>query len=80
MSHLGYTKCTCKKKEGVSALTPGENEACRGQRRQEGGKPRKRSGATVDHLMALGPTGAGGRSWGGARVGVLGQERLRGIW
>lgn len=44
------------------------------------GMPRKRSGATVDHLMALGPTGADGGSRGWVEVTVLGQKKLRGIW
>lgn len=35
MSLPGCTKCPCKKKEEMSALTPGENEAYRGQGRQE---------------------------------------------
>lgn len=43
------------------------------------GKSRKRSRATADHLMALGPIGASRGSRGEVGVSILGQKRLRSI-
>lgn len=55
---MGRTKCTLRKKEGLAALTPGRMGACAtGQAR----KPRKSSGPTADHLMALGLLRAAGK-------------------
>lgn len=55
--------------QGVSALTPGENEACRVQRRQEG-SPGKMRGHSRPH-DGLGAPGAGGGSWGEGGVSIL---------
>ena len=77
-SSSGHTKRTLRKKEGLAALTPGENGACMtGQARR---KPRKSSGPTADHLMALGLLRAGRGSREAERVSFLTQKRLRGMW
>lgn len=70
MSPMGRTKHTYKKK-GVS---PEVQERMRHEGDREGN--REAQGKIRAHLMAWGPTGAGG----GSRVSILEQERLRGIW
>lgn len=57
MSLPGCTKCPCKKKEEMSALAPGENEAYRGQGRQEESPGETRGHSAPPKGLGVGPWG-----------------------